>query len=223
MNMEKRVYSTINEGIVKFTAYFCGGTYDDEKSKKIFEEYLNLDTEKELEEWEKVQKDKVKKLENTIKEELGVVYEWIMLFQDLNEYKRLINADKMKENTWNTWKDDIRNDSIKTISNDVYKFSTDIYKYEKWDRTQNALITDHYEATWRFYIRKPSEDSYVEIDGQYGKKYKTLEEAEKYLQGRFKKYEKYFREQNPIVPAEYADNFKYKGIPFPGYRIEGEE
>ena len=46
---------------------------------------------------------------------------------------------------------------------------------------------------------------------------------EKYLNGRIKAYEKLFTEISPVIPPEYAEQFRVNGQLLPGYTVEGEE
>lgn len=52
------------------------------------------------------------------------------------------------------------------------------------------------------------------------RKFKTEAEMQKYLDGRIKAYDKYFKEVNPPIPEPLLDHFTYAGQLLPGYRKE---
>ena len=119
---------------------------------------------------------------------------------------------------------------IATRSNRVYQmyvkfeydYSRDSKEATKWEVAWNIMINGYHRScvdpscrTEGWYRRK--------LDGQDRKTFTDKEKAIKYVKGRVKKYDKFFTEINPVVPKEYAENFKFYGTVLPGYMIEGGE
>ena len=119
---------------------------------------------------------------------------------------------------------------IATRSNRVYQ----MYVRFEYDYSWNSKEATEWEVTWNIMINGYN-GSYVDpsyrtkgwsrrrLDGQDRKTFTDKEKAIKYVKGRVKKYDKFFAEINPVVPKEYAENFKFYGTVLPGYMIEGDE
>lgn len=116
------------------------------------------------------------------------------------------------EHTNNQW---VRRDVVSeyncTRSNTVYKM---FYRVNVW-----KFDARPYTLYWDVTVQSPALNKPDTIAEQE-RKFKTEAEMQKYLEGRIKAYDKYFREINPPVPEPFLDHFTYAGQLLPGYRAE---
>lgn len=119
---------------------------------------------------------------------------------------------------------------IATRSNRVYQmyvkfeydYSRDSKEVTKWEVTWSIRI-NRYDGSYRDSSYQTKGWACNILAGQNWKTFADKEKAIKYVKGRVKKYDKFFAEINPVVPKEYAENFKFYGTVLPGYVIEGDE
>jgi hypothetical protein len=95
--------------------------------------------------------------------------------------------------------------NIKERSNEVYRMRYDIVKYSHGS----------YEGRWDVGLTKGS----VNIAKNY-RTFDTEQEAQKYIDGRIKKYSHLFQEVSPPIPKEYANSFTVNKKLLPGYTLE---
>ena len=110
-----------------------------------------------------------------------------------------------------------------TRSNAVYQMTYHIYENTRYDREQQKSVPYSWSLTWSVRTNGPDNGRNVRIAGQERKTYSDKTAMEKYLAGRIKAYDHLFTEISPVIPKEYAQQFKVNGQLLPGYTIEGEE
>ena len=110
-----------------------------------------------------------------------------------------------------------------TRSNAVYQMTYHIYENTRYDREQQKSVPYSWSLTWSVRTNGPDNGRNVRIAGQERKTYSDKAAMEKYLAGRIKAYDHLFTEITPVIPKEYAQQFKVNGQLLPGYTIEGEE
>ena len=110
-----------------------------------------------------------------------------------------------------------------TRSNAVYQMTYHIYENTRYDREQQKSVPYSWSLTWSVRTNGPDNGRNVRIAGQERKTYSDKAAMEKYLAGRIKAYDHLFTEISPVIPKEYAQQFKVNGQLLPGYTIEGEE
>lgn len=110
-----------------------------------------------------------------------------------------------------------------TRSNAVYQMTYHIYENTRYDREQKKSVPYSWSLTWSVRTNGPDNGRNVRIAGQERKTYSDKAAMEKYLAGRIKAYDHLFTEISPVIPKEYAQQFKVNGQLLPGYTIEGEE
>lgn len=110
-----------------------------------------------------------------------------------------------------------------TRSNAVYQMTYHIYENTRYDREQQKSVPYSWSVTWSVRTNGPDSGRNVRIAGQERKTYSDKAAMEKYLAGRIKAYDHLFTEISPVIPKEYAQQFKVNGQLLPGYIIEGEE
>ena len=110
-----------------------------------------------------------------------------------------------------------------TRSNTVYQMTYHIYENTRYDREQQKSVPYSWSLTWSVRTNGPDNGRNVRIAGQERKTYSDKAAMEKYLAGRIKAYDHLFTEITPVIPKEYAQQFKVNGQLLPGYTIEGEE
>ena len=110
-----------------------------------------------------------------------------------------------------------------TRSNAVYEMTYHIYENTRYDREQQKSVTYSWSLTWSVRTHGPDNGRNVKIAGQERKTYSDKAAMEKYLAGRIKAYDHLFTEISPVIPKEYAQQFKVNGQLLPGYTVEGEE
>lgn len=110
-----------------------------------------------------------------------------------------------------------------TRSNAVYQMTYHIYENTRYDREKKESVPYSWSLTWSVRTNGPDNGRNVRIAGQERKTYSDKAAMEKYLAGRIKAYDHLFTEISPVIPKEYAQQFKVNGQLLPGYTIEGEE
>lgn len=110
-----------------------------------------------------------------------------------------------------------------TRSNAVYEMTYHIYENTRYDREQQKSVPYSWSLTWSVRTHGPDNGRNVRIAGQERKTYSDKSAMEKYLAGRIKAYDHLFTEISPVIPKEYAQQFKVNGQLLPGYTVEGEE
>lgn len=110
-----------------------------------------------------------------------------------------------------------------TRSNAVYEMTYHIYENTRYDREQQKSVPYSWSLTWSVRTHGPDNGRNVRIAGQERKTYSDKAAMEKYLAGRIKAYDHLFTEISPVIPKEYAQQFKVNGQLLPGYTVEGEE
>ena len=110
-----------------------------------------------------------------------------------------------------------------TRSNAVYQMTYHIYENTRYDREQQKSVPYSWSLTWSVRTNGPDNGRNVRIAGQERKTYSDKAAMEKYLAGRIKAYDHLFTEISPVIPKEYAQQFKVNGQLLPGYTVEGEE
>lgn len=110
-----------------------------------------------------------------------------------------------------------------TRSNAVYQMTYHIYENTRYDREQQKSVPYSWSLTWSVRTNGPDNGRNVKIAGQDRKTFSDNVAMEKYLAGRIKAYDHLFTEITPVIPKEYAQQFKVNGQLLPGYTIEGEE
>lgn len=110
-----------------------------------------------------------------------------------------------------------------TRSNAVYEMTYHIYENTRYDREQQKSVPYSWSLTWSVRTNGPDNGRNVRIAGQERKTYSDKSAMEKYLAGRIKAYDHLFTEISPVIPKEYAQQFKVNGQLLPGYTVEGEE
>ena len=110
-----------------------------------------------------------------------------------------------------------------TRSNAVYQMTYHIYENTRYDREQQKSVPYSWSLTWSVRTNGPDNRRNVRIAGQERKTFSDKAAMEKYLAGRIKAYGHLFTEAIPVIPKEYAQQFKVNGQLLPGYTIEGED
>lgn len=97
--------------------------------------------------------------------------------------------------------------------NDVYECSNMVY-------TMTYQISEYktFNVRWSIYTTRINYENPIYKIAAQERKFKTLEEAEKYIQGRIRAYSHLFAEISPLVPEEYTNAFKVSGLLIKGYR-----
>ena len=140
-----------------------------------------------------------------------------LLFDKAIEYARIPEV----KHTANKWQDE--DNDRHTISNRVYKMSYHVYENTRYDKAAQKSIPYSYTLSWNVYTNSPHGYGQAKIAGQDRKVFADRAAMEKYLNGRIKAYEKLFTEISPVIPPEYAEQFRVNGQLLPGYTVEGEE
>ena len=140
-----------------------------------------------------------------------------LLFDKAIEYARIPEV----KHTANKWQDE--GNDRHTISNRVYKMSYHVYENTRYDKAAQKSIPYSYTLSWNVYTNSPHGYGQAKIAGQDRKVFADRAAMEKYLNGRIKAYEKLFTEISPVIPPEYAEQFRVNGQLLPGYTVEGEE
>ena len=110
-----------------------------------------------------------------------------------------------------------------TRSNAVYEMVYHIYENTRYDREQQKSVPYSWSLTWSVRTNGPDNGRNVRIAGQERKTFSDKAAMEKYLAGRIKAYDRLFTEISPVIPKEYAAQFKVNGQLLPGYTVEGGE
>lgn len=125
------------------------------------------------------------------------------------------------QHTANQWKQ--RKDGTWEISNLVYRMT---YTIEK--------VSDEWKLTWELEYTSPGykPPTYYSpydnsprpcIEREGSKKYKTLEGAQKYIQGKYDEYAHLFMELSPPIPQEAKMFFCVNGQLLQGYTVAPKE
>ena len=116
---------------------------------------------------------------------------------------------------------------IKPVEHTGNQWKAQINPYEHGCTRSNMVyrmyyrIDDGTHLCWSVTVQSPAFGKPEEIAGQ-DKTFKTEDELHKYLEGRIKAYDKYFKEFSPPVPDQFLHHFTYAGQLLPGYRKENE-
>ncbi len=121
---------------------------------------------------------------------------------------------KHSNNEWVTL-DSIQNETIEEISNRVYKMWIRFESYEPYNYQNNQ---NKYTVSWLVKLNAPRHQRVIAT--QTDKSFKDKEKALLYIAGRKKAYGHLFRNINPKLPNEYAEDFKIKDCLLPGYELE---
>lgn len=130
----------------------------------------------------------------------------VQLYKKATNYNNKCKEVENLPTTNNEWVLEHQNStSTWNISNKVYSFSI---------VTKECDYSNLYWKVSYFLLAGSKTISYVDT------KFKTKEEAEKYVEGRKKYHSKYFKELYPTVPREYFEYFSIYGILLKPYKLE---
>ena len=129
---------------------------------------------------------------------------------------------KPKEHTGNKWNLTSGYSQLWHRSNAVFNMSVRYRENTTYNRTTKETEVTSYTVDWYVYAVSPVHGKSHKLAGQQHKTFTDKAALRKYIEGRVKAYDKYFKEENPPVPAEAAWAFKLHGILLPGYHLEGE-
>lgn len=113
-----------------------------------------------------------------------------------------------------------------TISNMVYKMTWQIWTNTEYDRAAKRTVPRSYTVSWSLRYNSPKGVDYAnysQIAGQDKKVYKSVEEAQKYIEGRLAAYAHCFSSVSPPLPPEARSRFSVHGCLLPGYTIAEKE
>lgn len=181
--------------------------------------YLTKEADKDIRKYmEKSAAELVKEKEQNATEEDTVFKKIEKLMEEwakINAEKQMIEAAaeyytvKKPKHTGNVWEfEEWGKSKVGRCSNAVYKM---FYRFDIW--------SEKIVLRWFLNLNPPLES--IEIAGQK-KSFKTMEDMEKYLNGRIKKYSSLFKEEYPSIPKKYAEYFMMHEKLLPGYTIEEE-
>ena len=125
------------------------------------------------------------------------------------------------QHTSNQWEKDEHGRT--SISNMVYQMDYRISEQTHYDREQQKSIPYAWHVSWDIRTNSPDRRSNSKLAGQYQKRYGSMDELQKYMNGRIKAYSHLFTEISPPIPKEFAPHFKVNGQLLPGYTVAGEE
>ena len=83
-----------------------------------------------------------------------------------------------------------------------------VYENTRYDKAAQKSIPYSYTLSWNVYTNSPHGYGQAKIAGQDRKVFADRAAMEKYLNGRIKAYEKLFTEISPVIPPEYAEQFR---------------
>lgn len=161
-------------------------------------------------------KENLEKEENLIYQDiLNKIEQWkeiagkINLLNKVSEYEEICDEFNKRPNTENKWEEEKKWYGFDCdISNKVYSLYMRIYE-EK----------DCFKVSYDLCLKGVKET--VRIASISNKKLDNEEAAIKYLESRKKYFEKkYFQEDCPPIPKEYASLFGYYGVLIDGCRVE---
>lgn len=102
------------------------------------------------------------------------------------------------------------------ISNKTYQMCINIYEDTHSQKLSTYEVS--YHVSTRTIANNLNRNTVVNI---YKKKFKNIESAMKYIEGRKKAYSKYFKElYNPILEEKSIKSFMYEGILLRGYKLD---
>ena len=181
----------------------------DMEEKEILE---TIDRQKEL--LDALYKD-LRERADALEKEMAVYLMWAQILR----MKRL-RAVLSTHNQWQPDNPTYPNDGM-VRSNAVYKMYYRTTVSGHWEKGTRDLVPDAWHVTWWVILQNPtgSKSRTVEIAGQDRKLFKSEAEAQKYLEGRIKAYDKLFQEEFPPVPPEHVEQFSYMGKMLPGYHL----
>lgn len=170
-----------------------------------------------------------KELEQTAYEKVrNTVEEWVDVAKGVCLYNQALEYFKVHEvsHTNNTWVEKDRSTSYvidEEISNKTYKMYIYIYKDTCW--VNGEEIPKAYYVTWYFGVNPPVKDNYIDTEIKFirRKKFADKESALKYVEGRKRAYEKYFKREQPKIMPPFNKAFEVHGVLLPGYEIMGED
>lgn len=113
-----------------------------------------------------------------------------------------------------------------TISNMVYKMTWQIWTNTEYDRAAKRTVPRSYTVSWSLRYNSPKGVDYAnysQIAGQDKKVYKSVEEAQKYIEGRLAAYAHCFSSVSPPLPPEARSRFSVHGCLLPGYTVAEKE
>lgn len=113
-----------------------------------------------------------------------------------------------------------------SISNMVYKMTWQIWANTEYDRAAKRTVPSSYTASWSLRYNSPKGVDYAnysQIAGQDKKVYKSVEEAQKYIEGRLAAYAHCFSSVSPPLPPEARSRFSVHGCLLPGYTVAEKE
>lgn len=184
-----------------------------------FKQFLNI-SQKELEKWLNDSKAEEKKIYDGLQKAAQAWDEHgaqTLLLQKAIEYFKTPEV----QHTANQWKQ--RKDGTWEISNLVYKMT---YTIEK--------VRDEWKLTWELEYTSPGykpptyyspygDKPRPRIEREGSKKYKTLDGAQKYIQGKYDEYAHLFMELSPPIPPEAKMFFCVNGQLLQGYTMALKE
>ena len=110
------------------------------------------------------------------------------------------------QHTSNQWQTDEHGRA--NISNMVYQMDYRISEQTHYDREQQKSIPYAWHVSWDIRTNSPDRRNNSKIAGQYQKRYGSMEELQKYMNGRIKAYSHLFTEISPPIPNEFAPHLR---------------
>jgi hypothetical protein len=221
-----------------YNVYNYGDTLDVGHEMKIEHEISLRGGEDRLKKLISLPRDEIEKLRGKSADAEQAVFD--RLCEDATEWEAIAAETALMDraltylkipaavHTSNEWVDDTY--GHKSISNTVYQMSYHIYEDKSYDRETKEHITKAWYLTWNVRIGLMSSEGrhYGNIGaphtlaGQRNKRFTDKAVMDKYLAGRIKAYGHLFTDENPPIPLEYANCFKFHNMLLPGYRAESE-
>jgi hypothetical protein len=221
-----------------YNVYNYGDTLDVGHEMKIEHEISLRDGEDRLKKLILLPQDEIEKLRGKSADAEQAVFD--RLCEDATEWEAIAAETALMDraltylnipaavHTSNEWVDDTYGN--KSISNTVYQMSYRIYEDKSYDRETKEHTTKAWYLTWNVGIGLPGKEGryYGSIGaphtlaGQRNKRFTEKAVMDKYLAGRIKAYSHLFTDENPPIPPEYANCFKFHNMFLPGYRMESE-
>ena len=182
----------------------------------ILDEFLAKDIKTELSDLIKQENEAYEILKADLKKWAEIANQ-ISVHQMAQEYLEVCDYVEKMTTTENEWIKEKRALTYRTsyyiLSNSNKTYSMTIYLYEDEPYHVGTMPT-------MYYLELQGVKHGETIQSVKNKKFKTKEEAEKYISGRQKYYNKYFTELYPPVPRKYQNLFCCNGKLIKGYRIE---
>ena len=178
---------------------------------------IQNNTREEIEELQRKHKEEELAIFKKVKLQ---VEEWVEVAKQIRKSElalRFLDIPE-PEHTNNEWQ--VRENGRETvyfISNKTYRMRFNIYERTKYK--EGKCIPVAWEVTWSLCTNTPH-TRIIEITGQLRKKFLEKEKCIKYVSGRKKAYEKFFKEIQPAIVAGYEHVFMVSGVLLPGYQVQ---